>query len=145
MYTMDSPVSAVFSAEMEAVNALTRRGYCSGLIWTRDTFLHENPRATLADLQEAFLALHNSGSEDIGAWVSGLLGNQWSDLPDTFRGALLPILSGDECLLVMKRARGKMTAAERSALRKQFSSVHPSRVSEFDDATKSAEADGRIS
>lgn len=133
---MTTPLQVVLDAEIAALLALANKlsiamdpeTDCSGIVWAKK-FIAKNPKVVLEDFQNEMLS---SKEADKGAWISGLLGNQWENLPASFRDTLVPLIKGDECLLVVSRARAAMAAKDKAAIRQQYLSIHSETPGIFD-------------
>jgi hypothetical protein len=137
MYTEKSLISEVLAAEVAILRCAAieagRSDYdpytsCSGIAWAAK-LVYENPDLTVADLEIAFVKTTDPCR---GSWISGLLGNQWRNLPDKFRKSMMKEIRGDEALWVAKKARSLLSPSDKAELRKSFILLRASAVSEFD-------------
>jgi hypothetical protein len=124
MYDKTTLAKQFFDDNVTALNALAARfglaqfdavASCDGIAWLKGQ-IDANPGMTLDDVAGAF----QTSSGDRGAWASGVLRDVGDKLYPEFRAAMLAALHGDNCTMVAKHCRNKLTSVEKDQLRRQF-------------------------
>jgi|WetSurMetagenome_2_1015567.scaffolds.fasta_scaffold248464_1 hypothetical protein len=123
-YAKTTLAKRLFDDEISALNALAARhgmtGFdalaaCDGMSWLKDQ-IDSNPVMTLDEFSAAFTA---SGG-DVGAWASAIMRDIGDNLYPELRSVFIAALHGDNCTVVAKHCRNKLSSAEKEQLRRQF-------------------------
>jgi hypothetical protein len=119
-YSGATPAQTMLDDETAALGKLSQRfrvnpALCEGIGWLRSQ-LAAKPAMTLAEFIPAFQAAQG----DRGAWAAALMRDLGDIMHPELRAAVMAELHGDNCTMVAKHCRNRLTSVEKDQLRKQF-------------------------
>jgi hypothetical protein len=120
-YTKDMLATVVYNDLHNSLITLSGRSdfdvlsSCGGMSWLHD-LIEKNNSITIEDALQQFAKCDG----DTGAWAVGIMRDVGDKLYPEFRSTVLNSLHGDNCTMVARSCRHKLSSSEKEQLRRQF-------------------------